>query len=59
MLQIVLLVKISEIQLHLVHVQPKLMNSKDKKLLNVSHVIQNVLNVKVLKIIVKNVLLIE
>jgi hypothetical protein len=50
--QIVLLVKISELQLHLVHVQPNGMNSKDKILLNVKNVIQDVLNVKVLKIIV-------
>lgn len=52
LLLIVLLVNISELQLHLVHVQPNGMNSKDKTLLNVKNVIQDVLNVKVLKIIV-------
>jgi hypothetical protein len=52
----VLLVKTLETQLLLVHVQPNGMKFQIKKLLNVIHVTQDVINVKKLKLIVLNVL---
>lgn len=58
-LKTVLLVNISEVQSLNVHVQPDGMNSLVKKIQLVMNVTQDVLNVLVLKIIVKNVLMIE